>query len=121
MGSSLAVESVFVFLVSSAVAGGFECIREMVIMAASAVEPSAQFMIDFAFLFLSSSASFFRRAKQGAPGFHLFCGKSIGSFECFAGAVKKNFATCCADLASLPAGFVGVCFYRLEVLCGQGG
>lgn len=80
MGSSLAVEAVFVFLVSSAVAGGFECIREMVIMAASAVAPSVQFRIDFVFLFISSSASFFQRRKQRSPGFRLFCGKSIENF-----------------------------------------
>ena len=119
IGSFLAVESVFVFLVSSAVAGDFECIREMVIMAASAIEPSAQFMIDFAFLFISSFASFLPAAQTKVAGFPLILRKSIGSFECFAGAVKKNFAPRCAEGFGKFAG--GVCFYRLEVLCGQGG
>lgn len=80
MGSSLAVESVFVFLVSSAVAGGFECIREMVIMAASAVEPSAQFMIDFAFLFISSSASFFPTSQTKVAGVPLILRKKHWEF-----------------------------------------
>lgn len=81
MVSSLAVEPVFVFLVSSAVAGGFECIRETVIMAASAVAPSVQFRIDFVFLFISSSASFFWRRKQRSPGFRLFAKRALEIFN----------------------------------------
>ena len=80
MGSSLAIESVFVFLVSSAVAGGFECIREMVIMAARAIEPSAQFMIDFAFLFISSSAFFSPTAQTRVAGFPLILRKEHWEF-----------------------------------------
>lgn len=64
-----AVAAAFVPLVSSAVAGGFECIREMVIAAASAVEPSAQRRIDFVFLFITVLRVLSFPAQQGSTGF----------------------------------------------------
>lgn len=76
----------------------------MVIMAASAVEPSVQCRIDFVFVLMSSSASFlFQKRNKETSNSSLSQRKDFNKFK----AIRRRYQEKFADASRAEAGRIG--------------